>query len=687
MIEEAIIYGKNGWRVFPVKYKVPSIKGWQEQASTKASKITELFKNPHTGIGLATGKQSGVTVVDIDNKNGVNGFHTLDVLGLEMPETVCVLTPSGGRQYYFRYCPDIKNMVAALGDGSGIDIRNDGGLVILPPSIHPNGKEYEWLADQGPADLELAQFPADLLKAINERIKPKDKTFDLPEKIAPGQRNDTLFKYACKLRTSGLEASEIISAVSVVNRERCYEPLPDDELKLIVDSACGYEKGHPEEQDKNEITFLLAEKFLAENGNTVFCIEEKAFYRYANGVYKQTPDEVMQKALLDKIPWTKKLTCAKRNNILENMRILTNKPLEDFNAGEILNLENGLYDIKAAKFIPHHPGHISTIRLPYNYVAGQGCPMWEKTLNEIFENDQNKIRTIQEFFGYCLTKDTHFEKALIMLGEGQNGKSTVLYVLENLVGIENCSTLSLKYFNDPSMVCALVNKFVNINSEVPRRAEDYETEFRTITSGESVNANQKYVPIFKFRPFCKLIFAANEMPYIDDRTSGFYRRLLMVPFERSFSEEEQNKNLKKELLSELPGILNWALAGLKRLYERKMFLIDEYMKQNISSLKKQNNPVEIFVDDCIGFEKDLFTYKTELFEKYKKWCEENGYKPLASHKFSESFFRIAKKFTKKDARENNSNRTRIWPGVFIKNESQHNFDKPEGYVPPKDRPY
>lgn len=147
MIKHAIQYGKMGFKVFPVNGKIPVIKGWQNLASCNEAELVELFKNPHTGLAVATGKASGITVLDVDTKNGVNGFETLKNAGIDLPITVVSLTPTGGKHYFFKYTAKLNNMVSILGKSSGLDIRNDGGYVILPPS-KIDSKTYSYLEEQ-----------------------------------------------------------------------------------------------------------------------------------------------------------------------------------------------------------------------------------------------------------------------------------------------------------------------------------------------------------------------------------------------------------------------------------------------------------------------------------------------------------------------------------------------------------
>ncbi len=116
MIEYAIKYGALGFKVFPVIGKKPAINGWQKKACSDEAEIRQLFTIKHTGIGLACGKISGVTVLDVDIKNGVNGFLTLDRLGIVLPNTPVTVTPTGGRHYFFKYNASLKNMVSAGGE-------------------------------------------------------------------------------------------------------------------------------------------------------------------------------------------------------------------------------------------------------------------------------------------------------------------------------------------------------------------------------------------------------------------------------------------------------------------------------------------------------------------------------------------------------------------------------------------
>lgn len=420
--------------------------------------------------------------------------------------------------------------------------------------------------------------------------------------------------------------------------------------------------------DPSELDYSLkiANGFCAETDGVVYCLEEDCFYLYEEGVYRKIFTREMHDLVLTRKILTKKMTLQGLKNVVDRIATIKQVHMDKFNAHSMINFKNGLFDIDSGELKEHTPSVISTIRLPYIYDKNATCPLWEKTLGEIMENDKNKIRTLQEFFGCCITREVKYEKALILIGEGANGKSTILHVLEQMVGEENCSALSLKYINDSQKVSVLVNKLVNICGEVSKRIEDFEAEFKTIVTGEKLTVSPKYVPEYTVRPFCKLVMAVNEFPYIDDRTSAFYRRLLLIELKKQFSEEEQNKNLRQELLSELPGIFNWAYEGLVKLKERNTFVIDEYMRLAIESMKEMNSPTIQWAKENLMVLPKNDLVKGEAFEAYKAWSLKNGYKPAGLAKFGAEIFRLFAKSTDKDRRAPHGERHRVWPNLAMR---------------------
>lgn len=387
-----------------------------------------------------------------------------------------------------------------------------------------------------------------------------------------------------------------------------------------------------------------------------YCVEEDKFYMYKDGVWGHAFDiDILGIACttLDKI---NKYTISQKKQILENLKVIKNIHLDRLNTLSMINLENCMFNPLEISIVPHDKEYYSTIRIPYIYDDVSKCPLWLKTLTEILEDD-NKIRILQEFFGYCLTRDTTQHKALLLLGESRSGKSTILQTLRSVIGDKNCSSVPLKYISNPQYTPMLINKLVNIDTDVSAKAAEFEAEFKTITSGEPVSCNQKFIAAFDFEPYCKVVMAANIFPKITDHSSAFYKRLILIPCDHVFSDAEQNRKLPVQLKNELPGILNWAVQGLKRLNERGRFEELDFMRDAVKELEDDNNPVNMFFQEHIEIVMGDYIEKGELFERYKEWSERTRNYVLSLARFSSC---VHKRFHKETPKDTSLNGKRIW---------------------------
>lgn len=244
----ALSYAARGWRVFPCR---PSGKepltphGCKDATADEATIRAWWARWRDANLGATTGAPSGVVVLDVDKKHGIDGEEALRVLEAQhgaLPDTVEQITGSGGRQLLFRHPGGIvSNSASKL--GLGFDVRGDGGYVIVPPSIHPNGHPYEWELSHHPDDTALADLPpewAALLQAQNSTGTRAHADTD-SEPIPEGKRNDALFRLASGMRAHGMSHAAIESALLVENAERCQPPLPEEEIKRIAGSGSRYE--------------------------------------------------------------------------------------------------------------------------------------------------------------------------------------------------------------------------------------------------------------------------------------------------------------------------------------------------------------------------------------------------------------------------------------------------------------
>lgn len=235
-------YSEKGWQVFPVKAmdKTPLVK-WADVATTELNMLYGWLEHyPDMNIGLATGKRSGIFVLDVDVSH--DGFQSLETLEKQygaLPKTPVVQTGGGGRHYFFSHPEvEIRNVQNSGKLGKGLDIRGDGGYVVAAGSIHKNGNPYKWLIP--PSQVELANAPQWMIDLLLSSAPVK--VYQPGEPVIPnGGRNNTLTSLAGSMRRKGMGEASIISALLIENKTKCIPPLSDDEVRQIAMSVVRYQ--------------------------------------------------------------------------------------------------------------------------------------------------------------------------------------------------------------------------------------------------------------------------------------------------------------------------------------------------------------------------------------------------------------------------------------------------------------
>jgi putative DNA primase/helicase len=386
----------------------------------------------------------------------------------------------------------------------------------------------------------------------------------------------------------------------------------------------------------------------------IYCANN--FYSYEKGVYRLTPKGELTKYIRNLLD--DNFSSHRLRETLCYLQSKTYLDIEALNNSDLLNVKNGLLDLQGFTLRPHSSDTYSTIQLPVSYNPQAKCPKWLQTLNEIFEEDQQKIQILQEFFGLCFTRVVKYEKALFLIGEGANGKSVLLSVLQHILGKGNYSVIPLEKFDRGPYVVNLFGKLANISIETNAKSSVYDSIFKAVISGDEIPADAKFEQTINFRPFCKLIFALNNMPRVDDKTSAFFRRLLIIRFNRIFRSDEQNKTLKFELFEEVDGIFNWCLEGLKKLETSGDFEPSQEMRQEVEEYRMENNNVLIFVEEKCLLGANRISPKDELYGNYSQWCKDHGNFPLQMIKFGKE---LRKQFP--SIIDDRTSTIRCWRGI------------------------
>ncbi|NRT79271.1 DNA primase family protein [Clostridium beijerinckii] len=342
----------------------------------------------------------------------------------------------------------------------------------------------------------------------------------------------------------------------------------------------------------------------------------------------------------------------------------------------LINLQNGMFDIETFELIPHSYEYYSTIQIPVEYNPDAECPRFRQFLEEIFEGDKEREAVCQEWAGYSLTTSTKAQKALILHGNGENGKGVFIDTLSLLIGKDNISNIPLNELNKGFSRVCLYNKIVNISSENEMDGKSFNTQyFKAIVGEDTITAEQKNKPVFSFKPTAKMLLTMNNLPDTKDTSHGYFRRLSILCFNASFTNKQRDNNLREKLQKELPGIFIWAIGGLKRLKENDFkFSECSNMNEVLRQYQREQTPMLQFFDECIVEEKDT-TYRVEnkvLYNAFKDWAYKNGlnqYSKISSQKFWREFEHIAK--TKGyQCKAGRSNTLRYHTGVRIIGENK-----------------
>lgn len=382
-------------------------------------------------------------------------------------------------------------------------------------------------------------------------------------------------------------------------------------------------------------------KRVAETNNIVTFKDNQTIFIYSktDGIYEDKGDILISQQIQSDLheyaddKTVKEITNKIRRKTFVDREALDNQPKKYQPVGNgLLNLETG----KIEKFTPKY---IYFTKININFIPGSECKTFIKFLNTSLP-DVISRDIVQEWMGNLLLNDNRFQRAMLLYGsKGENGKSVLLKVIGNFLGHKNFSSISLQALEKNAFALArLSNKRANIFYDLPKSALSQTSNFKMIVSGDPVTGEFKGQNSFEFIPNTKMMFSCNEVPRTPDRTPAFFRRWIILQFNKTFPEgsKERIENLD-ELLStkeELEGILQFAYEGLQKLSDKKKFT------ENMTPIKlkefwiKKSDSVASFTMDSIEASKSgEWVAKKDIYDMYQNYCEEQGYEPLSMNVF------------------------------------------------------
>lgn len=373
-------------------------------------------------------------------------------------------------------------------------------------------------------------------------------------------------------------------------------------------------------------------------------VMDREIYLYQDGCYYLDQDGIKIKAVISALIPERYITfrvlSAVYNLLIEQQEL--QKTMEELNAYPPwwINFQNGMFDVREMKLHKHKPEYLSINQIPHKLDMEIRKNMEEAGKTTIqFLNDAMPDRTDQitlwQYIGYSMTRDTRFQRFMIIRGIGGTGKSKVINLIQDIVGAANCSGISLQALNErfyPSMLQGmLLNACADISSDALMQVDN----IKKATGEDVMICERKGRDPVPFRSYAKLIFSANKIPLnLDEKSNAFYRRLLIL--EMNNKPKKKDLELGEKLQAEIGYSIWMAVGALKKLYNDGEFTVSTMAKERVEDLYRAADTVKAFVDECLERQQGSKISRSLLYEKYKQYCENCGRKYHSPNPFFKS---------------------------------------------------
>lgn len=444
-------------------------------------------------------------------------------------------------------------------------------------------------------------------------------------------RNQAMFNYILTLQSNDFTKDEARQTLEIINKYVMSDPLDNKELKTLSRDEA-FQK--PVFFNKGVFLFDKFAHYMASNYHIIKINGQ--LHIYSDGIYVDATAEIEAQM----IKHISNLSKAKRAEVLSYLDILIrdDRQLSDAN---YIAFKNGIYNIATKQLENFTPDIVITNKIEYDYDPSVYSELMDKTLNKIACNDPSVRALLEECIGYCFYRRSELRKSFILTGDKENGKSTYLALIEHLLGHKNITSLDLSELGDRFRTAQLVNKLANIGDDIGSEFIANPNIFKKLSAGNPVTVEKKGKDPFEFSNYAKLLFSANDIPKIKDRTGAVISRLIIIPFDAKFTAADPDFDpyIKYKLIKEIPMqyLINIGLAGLHRVLEHRQFSESEKVQAALKEYEENNNPILSFLNDEPKIENEP---TMEVYQTYRAFCLANNFSPMSNIEFSKQINRI-----------------------------------------------
>lgn len=554
-------------------------------------------------------------LIDIDDPDQA---ETLMKIVEELQLNCKVICTSRGKHFLFKNhsLPKCRTHVP-LAVGLTADIKVGSKLSYEVLKIDGVERFCEWDIETGGTYQEVPKW-----------LFPVKSTADFVDMNAGDGRNQALFNYILTLTANDFTVEEIRECIRILNRFVLKEPLSDEELEVIL----------RDEAFQKPVFFLgstfLFDKFAEYMKNTAHVVKINGqLHIYKDGVYSNGYKEI-ESNMIQHIPNLKKM---QRREVLDYMELIVDeKESADAN---LIAFNNGVYDLVSGELKPFSPDIVITNKIPWNYVPETYNELTDHTLDKLTCSDPAIRSLLEECIGYCFYRRNELGKAFILTGDKSNGKSTFLDIIKAILGDRNISALDLKELGDRFSTSMMFGKLANIGDDI---GDDFlqgnqVATFKKVVTGNRIKAERKGQDPFEFNPFIKLLFSANDIPRMKDKTGAVLRRLVIIPFNATFSKDAPDYDpfIKYKLIQQdsIEYMIRIGLEGLKRVVTNNGFSKSDKVQSQLDEYEEENNPIIAFIRDT-GVDMIENQPTNEVYKRYQVFCADNSMQPMSNIVFS-----------------------------------------------------
>ena len=591
------------------KDKVPQTKFKNKDKLLTLSEVEDLEE--YAGL-----LNSNVILIDVDEYNSSERLMNI----VEDLQLNCRVYETTRGKHFIFYGGNINkcgtHLKLAVGIEADIKVGNHNSISVLKYK----GAERKIIYDIEPDE---SYEPAPVW------LTPVKTKTDFTSLESGEGRNQELFNYILSLQRAELSNEQIKDTIKLLNKYVLPDPLDEEELnKILRDDSFKKPVFFTDKGFRHEIMaryMINAYHIIRFSGN---------LHIYNNGVYEAGKSAIMEKMieLVDNI---------KINQKREVMSYIEAKaPLVRTMAdARYIAFNNGVYDIVSGKLEDFRPDLVITNKIPYDYNYNAYNEDMDGMLDRISCHDDQIRDLLEEMAGYCMYRRNELRKAFILTGDKSNGKSTYLDCIAYMLGESSTSALDLKELGDRFRTAELFGKLVNIGDDIGDEFIPNPAVFKKLVSGDRVTVERKGCDPFEFNNYSKLLFSANNIPRIKDKTGAVLDRLIIIPFNANFSKNDPDYDpyIKYKLRTDeaMEYLIQIALDGLKRVLANNGFTICEKVQAELDEYSEKNNPVMAFLKD-VDIEVDIINQTVkEVYTQYKIYCGDNGYTPLAINAFGQ----------------------------------------------------